>query len=73
MDLDAIHDGQRVIYVPHHAAGDPRHRDCEHGMVSSTNHVYAFVRFDQAVARHGWDRATSQSCDPETLVREVAW
>jgi hypothetical protein len=73
MDLDAIQAGQRVIYVPNHANGDPTHKDCEHGMVSSKNHVNAFVRFDQSVARHGWERATAQSCDPATLVPEVSW
>jgi hypothetical protein len=73
MDLNAISAGQRVIYIPIHAHGDPTHQDCEHGMVSSTNHVNAFVRFDKTVARHGWERATAQSCDPETLVPEVRW
>lgn len=61
--------GQRVRYIPGHAHGDSSHLDCEDGAVSSTNHLYVFVRFDKTVDKLGWDGTTSQSCDPDDLIK----
>ena len=60
--------GTRVRYVPNHAHGDQHHPDCEDGAISSYNDSNVFVRFDKKVVRHGWDGATSEACDPESLV-----
>lgn len=64
--------GDRVIYVPLHAHGERSHPDCEHGKVSSLNERTGdvFVKFDGAVGRLGWDGATAQCCDPESLEHE---
>lgn len=61
--------GQRVRYIPGHAGGDSSHPDCEDGAVSSANHLYVFVRFDKTVAKLGWDGTTSQSCEPDDLIK----
>lgn len=60
---------QRVRYRPGIAGGDWTHPSCEDGAVSSANDKYVFVKFDKQLQRFGWDGTTSQSCDPEDLVR----
>jgi len=60
--------GARVRYIPGVAMGDPTHPDCEDGRVSSVGSVNVFVKFDNKVARHGWDGATAESCTPSDLV-----
>ncbi len=57
--------GDIVRYVPYHAEGDLTHPDCEVGEVTSTNHVYVFVRFTSPHLRH-----FPQACAPDQLVRE---
>ena len=54
--------GEAVSYVPHHAKGDRGHPDVEHGVVTSENGHYVFVRFGAHLH--------SQACDPETLVHQ---
>jgi hypothetical protein len=56
--------GDRVAYVEFDGSK-------QRGTVSSVNSKYVFVRFDEQVARLGWDGATSQSCDPRDLIREM--
>jgi hypothetical protein len=68
MNIKLATPGVRVAYIPGHAFGDMAHPDVEHGIVSSSNGKYVFVKFDRAVSRFGWDGATSQSCCPEDLV-----
>lgn len=68
MTLTDIKPQMRVAYVPMHAHGDMKHKDVEHGTVSSKNHLYAFVKFDKQLSKFGWDGTTSQSCDPSDLV-----
>ena len=53
--------GDRVLYVPGHARGDPKHPDCQRGTVSSVGTHYVFVRFN-TTAIYG------QACDPQDLV-----
>lgn len=38
--------GMRVRYIPRHAHGDPNHKDCQDGVVSSTNPHWVFVKYD---------------------------
>lgn len=51
----------KVIYIPGHANDDISHADCEHGIVTSINHVYVFVKFET--------RNYSCSCYPDSLVK----
>jgi hypothetical protein len=53
--------GDRVAYVPLHAEGDLTHKDVEQGFITSVNHLYIFVRFDNKV--------TPQACQPSSLVK----
>jgi hypothetical protein len=63
--------GDKVVYVPMHAHGDRGHADCERGVVSSVGTAgTVFVKFHAQVARLGWDGATAQGCDPDSLVAE---
>lgn len=61
--------GDRVAYVPLHAGGWIEHPDVEYGTVSSTNDVNVFVKFDKQLKKFGWQGTTSQSCDPDSLVK----
>lgn len=70
MPAQDFNPGDRVVYVPMHAAGNISHPDCERGAVSSTNARVVFVRFDKHVKKFGWAGATSQACDPCDLRRE---
>jgi len=45
MTLDDIHEGMRVLYIPHHAHGDRAHPDCQRGIVTSKDATYVFVRY----------------------------
>jgi len=45
MTLDDIHEGMRVLYIPHHAHGERTHPDCQRGIVTSTNATHVFVRY----------------------------
>jgi hypothetical protein len=56
--------GDPVIYVPLHAHGDRAHPDCEHGVVTSQNGVYVFVRY----WKNGVLKSTSQATRPEDLM-----
>lgn len=38
--------GTRVIYIPWHANGDSTHKDCQHGIVSSVQKNFVFVKYD---------------------------
>lgn len=63
-DTAAFSEGDRVLYVPHHADGDEKHPDCERGIVSSTNSVNVFVRYAN---KSGLFAATAQATRPEDL------
>jgi hypothetical protein len=60
LELSAYNAGDMVRYVPYHAHGDIRHKDCENGRVTSRNDTYVFVRFRGE---------TSQACKPDQLVK----
>jgi hypothetical protein len=59
--------GDSVSYIPLHAEGDATHPDVETGVVSSTNHVNVFVKFDKYIKRVGWENTASQAVDPTDL------
>ena len=56
--------GQRVAYVPTHAAGDLKHTDVEIGEITKINDEYIFVCFDADGKNTG-----SKSCYPANLIR----
>lgn len=60
----------RVRYIPAHANGYPNHKDCEDGVVSSTNDRFVFVKYDNAVQKMitGNEPYTSQATDPKDLI-----
>lgn len=63
--------GQRVLYVPAHANGDPNHKDCEKGVVSSTNEQWVFVKYDNlmCIMVTGDEPYTAQATSPDDLVK----
>jgi len=56
---------ERVIYVPKHAKKNLTHSDCEHGVVSSFNDKFIFVKY----IRNGILQSTAQATSPEDLYR----
>lgn len=68
MKLEDIKPQMRVAYVPRHAKGNANHPDVERGTVSSTNAIYAFVKFDKQLKEFGWDSTTSKACPPGELI-----
>lgn len=68
--VDDFQKGDGVVYVPTHAHGDKNHKDVEHGLVSSHNDKFVFVKYYPALTRFGWDGCTSQATDPRDLVME---
>lgn len=62
LTLQEIEPQMSVTYVPRHAGDDLNHPDVEHGVVSSKNDCFAFVKF-------GPMNTTSQACSPEDLIR----
>ncbi len=57
--------GESVRYIPFHADGDARHKDCENGVVSSQNGTNVFVKY----YRNGLLQSTAQATSPETLIK----
>jgi threonine dehydrogenase-like Zn-dependent dehydrogenase len=66
---DDFQTGDRVTYVPLHAYGDINHKDVEHGLVSSCNNEFVFVKYYPALTRFGWDGCTSQATNPTELIK----
>jgi hypothetical protein len=70
--------GDRVVYVPTHAHGDPLHEDCDHGVVSSVRGNTVFVKYDfengPAVMKMttGDEPYTAQGTNVEDLVPEIS-
>jgi hypothetical protein len=56
--------GQSVRYIPNHAHNNPRHSDCENGVISSINETTVFVKF----YRNGMTQHTAEGCDPTNLI-----
>jgi len=68
MKAEEFTEGESVLYVPNHAAGDRAHKDCERGVVSSQNGVNVFVRY----YRNGMLQHTAQATRPDDLVKPNA-
>lgn len=64
--------GERVRYVPTHARGDIKHKDCEDGVVSSIGRTgTVFVKYDclLGTAITGDEPWAAKGTRPEELVR----
>ena len=61
MKLEHAEVGMHVVYVPNHANGDQQHPDCEHGVVTSKNDTFVFVKFKP------WHEY-GQACRPDDLI-----
>lgn len=57
--------GDLVRYIPSHANGDPTHKDCENGIVSSVNYKYVFVKY----IRNNIVNTTAAATEPDQLVK----
>lgn len=53
-------EGKAVVYIPGHAHGDPYHKDCEIGKITSWNDSNVFVDFSKG--------DTHPACNPSDLV-----
>jgi hypothetical protein len=74
MKTSRFENGMRVVYVPSHVHGDVEHKDCETGLVSSTNDTFVFVKFYPKHVRGIFfvmdDSVTAQACNPNDLMTE---
>jgi len=63
--------GDKVRYIPIHAEGNPRHKDCQNGVVSSINDKFVFVKYDNAmcIMTTGGEPYTAQATDPNDLIK----
>ena len=70
--LDKFNKGLRVIYIPSHANGDRNHPHCQHGVVSSVNDRFVFVKYDTSERRMttGNEPYTAAATNPWDLVIE---
>ena len=66
MNTDEFNEGDKVLYVPHHAAGNKSHPDCEHGIVSSKKEVNVFVKY---FTKDGGLKLHAQATSPDDLVK----
>lgn len=66
--------GDKVRYIPNHANGDNRHRDCENGVVSSVNEYGTiFVKYDNdmCIMTTGDEPYTAQATPEENLEKRL--
>lgn len=63
MKLEEAIPGTKVVYKKMIFS----YLDMEHGIVSSKNEKYIFVKFQKQIDKFGWDGTTSQSCNPSDL------
>jgi hypothetical protein len=61
--------GDHVLYIPVHANGDTKHKDCQYGVVSSKNDKCVFVKYNNAmcIMTTGDEPYTAQATSPEDL------
>ena len=71
MQTNEFKKGDRVLYVPHHAKGDTKHKDCQKGIVSSTNTTWVFVKYDTQfyTMLTGDEPFTAQATAPTDLIK----
>ena len=70
MILSDCKKGMRVRYIPSHAKGVRTHPDCKSGVVSSVNHKWVFVKYDnlERIMVTGDEPYTAQATDPHDLI-----
>jgi len=70
MELEDFKHGMKVRYIPTHAEGDEKHRDCEDGIVSYVNDYCVFVKYDNAACKMvtGDEPYTANATRPEDLI-----
>ena len=56
-----------IIYIPPHANGNIRHKDCERGVVVRTNRRFVFCVFYKKENGVIWKTIQSKACLPEDL------
>ena len=70
MDMQTLRlecrENDRVRHVPA-ASGNADDPLCQDGTISRFTQTQVLVKFDDGVARTGWDDAPEVECDPETL------
>jgi len=74
MQLKDLERGTQVAHIPHHAAGEIRHKDVEFGFVTGvrqhTDGTTVFCRFwSKSDPRELRTKANSESCDIDNLIR----
>lgn len=71
MHIDDCRKGVKVRYIPNHANGDSRHKDCENGVISSVSldRQTVFVKYDNGmcIMTTGDEPYTSQATDIDNL------
>lgn len=55
----------RVRFIPPHANGNPKHKDCENGLVKDRNETFVFVVFCN---RTGTPETHAKACKPQHLI-----
>jgi hypothetical protein len=60
-------EGDRVLWVPEEAKGDPDHHLCQEGTIVAFEGQRVLIKFDEEVEGAGWDGAPAVAIDPHTL------
>ncbi len=70
METSDFKKGYAVRYIPTHAEGEVGHRDCQNGIVKSTNDRFVFVLYDNAmcIMTTGDEPYTAQATNPRDLI-----
>lgn len=71
MDMQTLRlesrEGDRVLWVPEEAKGDPEHFLCQEGAITRFDGQRVMIKFDEEVEGAGWDAAAEVAIDPRTL------
>ena len=71
MDMQTLRletqEGDRVLWVPDEAGGDPEHSLCQEGTITRFDGERVMVKLDSEVDSAGWDAANEVAIDPRTL------
>lgn len=71
MDMQTLRlesrEGDRMLWVPEEAKGDPEHFLCQQGTITRFDGQRVMMKFDEEVEGAGWDAAPEVAIDPRTL------
>jgi hypothetical protein len=71
MDMQTLRleprEGERVLWVPKEANGNPEHFLCQAGTITRFDGERVMVKFDEAVQGPHWNTAPEVAIDPRTL------